>query len=535
MSTTKKILSILILAAAAIVLYAADLKFGDVPYNTDMWSQNDPFGFTTLSKATGDVDRVEGELNRVEGELQQHKEAVNPHGITPAGIGATTPEQAGTIATGIVNEAIGALPPPEPETDPIAIPRIQGLEGKTNNWNSAYSWGNHAMQGYLTHETDAAALQALGGHEGDGAMHLTPEQSGRIAGAVMGDEIPDYLRNLPAVTNWYFSCEGDCNSFFTPTALDMQSGADYISVTPAILSIGSVTSGNVQFYHDRITTDDMTGTVIDYPYPTGESSRIATQADVTAATDALEPRFTSLESYTNKVLLTDQQNTVGYDFSLMMASRWNDNEVEFDNSGLSFSGSRRDYTGYTVIDRGKLYINKTHQSDHESVAVYVTPGEICIDRYPPIDSPETPQAVIFDLDGIRIGAEYYGTNSLYQYPTGEPSRIATKADIDTAIAALPDPTPPAPTWQNEVATNQSSIAVTSTLLAVAGNGNLELTLTGLADGVPVYAVVYGADSLEIAGAYWVGGAAYVPDRRNHYMIWQAGGDLLVNTITTTAE
>jgi hypothetical protein len=53
---------------------------------------------------------------------------------------------------------IGAL---TAEADPVAGPRLDLIEPETNKWNAAYAWGDHALAGYLTNETDEIALAAV--------------------------------------------------------------------------------------------------------------------------------------------------------------------------------------------------------------------------------------------------------------------------------------------------------------------------------------------------------------------------------------
>jgi hypothetical protein len=50
----------------------------------------------------------------------------NPHGVTAVQIGALTAE-----------------------VDPVAGPRLDRIEAGTNAWHAAYSWGDHALAGYL--------------------------------------------------------------------------------------------------------------------------------------------------------------------------------------------------------------------------------------------------------------------------------------------------------------------------------------------------------------------------------------------------
>ncbi len=94
--------------------------------------------------------------------------------------------------------------------------------------------------------------------------------------------------------------------------------------------------------------------------------------------------------------------------------------------------------------------------------------------------------------------------------------------------ADPDP------WQ-EVANAGAAVTITaeSTRIRWTGAGSATLTLQGLTEGLPVYLVIQGLDSLTIAGAYWVGGGSYVPGMANHYIAWNYNGDLLINPITAT--
>ncbi len=90
-----------------------------------------------------------------------------------------------------------------------------------------------------------------------------------------------------------------------------------------------------------------------------------------------------------------------------------------------------------------------------------------------------------------------------------------------------------PSWQYETVSGISSINVTNTLLDITGSGTVELTITGLQDGITVYTVIHSAASIEIDGCYWVGGPSYQPSRKNHYVIWSYDGGIFINSIMTT--
>lgn len=86
--------------------------FEHVDYATRMWSLSDPFAFSVISN------------------LQTAVSSLQSSAVT------------GTYVTNTVNDLTG--------------PRLSLLEGRTNHWNTAYGWGNHALAGYLTSyvETD---------------------------------------------------------------------------------------------------------------------------------------------------------------------------------------------------------------------------------------------------------------------------------------------------------------------------------------------------------------------------------------------
>ena len=107
----------------------------------------------------------------------------NPHGVTAGQIGALTEEEdAAALAAvagvesnvtalaetvgGITAESLGAL---TAETDPawtaasgsVVYATTPGYTAAVEQAASAYGWGDHSAAGYLTEETDAAALAAV--------------------------------------------------------------------------------------------------------------------------------------------------------------------------------------------------------------------------------------------------------------------------------------------------------------------------------------------------------------------------------------
>jgi len=83
----------------------------------------------------------------------------NPHSVTAVQIGALTAELDPVANAALVVHAnrtdnphnvtaaqIGAL---TAEADPVAGPRLDLIESATNKWNTAHSWGDHSMAGYL--------------------------------------------------------------------------------------------------------------------------------------------------------------------------------------------------------------------------------------------------------------------------------------------------------------------------------------------------------------------------------------------------
>ena len=114
----------------------------------------------------------------------------NPHSVTAAQIGAIVVEldPVAVVHTNRIDNPhnvtatqIGAL---TAEADPVAGPRLDLIEPATNKWNAAYSWGDHALVGYLlpANLTPYATATALAVHTNrtDNPHGVTAVQIGAI-------------------------------------------------------------------------------------------------------------------------------------------------------------------------------------------------------------------------------------------------------------------------------------------------------------------------------------------------------------------
>jgi hypothetical protein len=98
-----------------------------------------------LIDVAGQAKAGTGDVARIEGELVTHTDDAAIH-LTSNQVVRIAQEHGGGITA---------------EVDPVAGPRLDLIEPETNKWNAAYGWGDHALAGYLTNETDAIALAVM--------------------------------------------------------------------------------------------------------------------------------------------------------------------------------------------------------------------------------------------------------------------------------------------------------------------------------------------------------------------------------------
>lgn len=373
----KKFLTIAsaMIAVATLYVTAQGITLDDVPYNTPMWSQQDPFGFDTMNVVTVDLSKIKGDIVVITNDMSNIKgtmavvtndikgvkgtmavvtndvEVLKLYGprITSLEAFTNTVDVAsyvkknegngigsdfslfgntGTRSFSIGYHGFGV----NQSYDDYDFESFSGPQGITFEKRSKTTWEEHmtwykddmifmmytspsgtvgdgreytlpegpssriatlhdvvsATGGIVTVESDPVALPLLATHTNSAGIHLTPTQATRIANSVLGSEIPDYLRNLPAVTNWSFSASGanKSMSFNSQTGLlfsDEVANVSYFLDCFGLAMLSDNGGGSVSFKLDGIRVSDTL-----YGYPSGVASDIATKADIATAVAGLD-------------------------------------------------------------------------------------------------------------------------------------------------------------------------------------------------------------------------------------------------------
>ncbi len=381
----KKFLTIAsaMIAVATLYVTAQGITLDDVPYNTPMWSQQDPFGFDTMNVVTVDLSKIKGDIVVITNDMSNIKGTMAVVTNDIKGVKGTMAVVTNDIATlKLYGPRITAL---EAFTNTVDVASyvkknegngvgsdfllfgntgtrsfsigyhgfgvnqsyddydfesFSGPQGINFEKRSKTTWEEHitwykdymifmmytspsgtvgdgreytlpegpssriatlhdvvsATGGIVTVESDPVALPLLATHTNSAGIHLTPTQATRIANSVLGSEIPDYLRNLPAVTNWSFSASGanKSMSFNSQTGLlfsDEVANVSYLLNCFGLAMLSDNGGGSVSFKLDGIRVSDTL-----YGYPSGVASDIATKADIATAVAGLDPEEKDLKA-----------------------------------------------------------------------------------------------------------------------------------------------------------------------------------------------------------------------------------------------
>ena len=133
---------------------------------------------------------------------------------------------------------------------------------KSANWDESYSWGDHALVGYLTVETDPVFLSQKGANSGVATL----DAGGKIPSAQLPNSVMDYKGTWNASTNTPTLADGTGNAgdvYICDTAgtQDLGSGNVTFAAGDWVIYDGSVWEKSIN--SDRINSvNGQTGTVV---------------------------------------------------------------------------------------------------------------------------------------------------------------------------------------------------------------------------------------------------------------------------------
>lgn len=161
-ATTKNTCAVMLSLAVASVSALA-VRLGDSNRNTELATPADVAASNAVVLAQAQLTIAASNAVAVAQAVAQAQAAAGATGAVViaqarADIAASNAVAVAT-ATNLAAQAAAGLYQPigaylTAEADPYALPRLALLEGRSNVWNTAYSWGDHSLVGYLTTEAD---------------------------------------------------------------------------------------------------------------------------------------------------------------------------------------------------------------------------------------------------------------------------------------------------------------------------------------------------------------------------------------------
>lgn len=378
---------------------------------TAVATKSDLAGPTFTGTATFDGITATGTVNFTGGSVTTNIDGGTIDGVT---IGGSTPG-AGTFTavagtTGTFSGAVSG-------TTGTFSGAVTGSNLNVTNWNTAYGWGDHSTQGYLTSVTfsdmDAGAVTTSGETFANSDTQIPTNAAVRNWVLTTYPTIVE-LNDLTANVTW--ANVPDAN--ITQSSVTQHQAA--LSIAASQLSDVTSTAAELN------VLDGITATTAELNYTDGVTSNIQTQLD-----SKVGASYTGDVDITGELLVDSYNETFKKVSSVSAVSGYQLGSFAYDSKSLSVSSQLTSPSSLEFNDDGTIlyvvgYSNDTVYQYDLSTAYDVSTGSYSSKSFSIASQEAAPFALTFKSDGTKFYLAGFTNDTVYQYS------LSTAWDISTA-------------------------------------------------------------------------------------------------------